>query len=778
MHKFLSVISILILIGLFYILLKISDDLVNNQNLLTENKCKNLSYENQKKINRENLKKFSIEINIEEERKWKKNIISDQIKSLQNNWNFNAYERNNERVKAKIYLYLEDKLICYYEAKLRAHGDLGDHRKGTELPSLNVNLNEGNLFGITKFILFRPVTRKYESEIFGANLLRELNFLSPRTMMVDVKYNNVRRKFIFQEKIVKEFIEELDYVENPLLEADERYVFRELAVGHSFLVDEYRKLQKSRLVNKKIVLKDNPHLQNSIFGLSVLNEFKLRYFSELSPYWILDYYSINNILYPDKNFFTKVPSFDSLMYVMNGTHGLASDERRFLFDPINEDFHPIYYDGDFGIFDKNKNFIPKFNYKDLNNQISKVSFSFIDGANEALKKIEKLNVETFYNKLEKYGSKLNLTDVKEAIDIINFRLKELQSLSHEYIDRVNLREDLNYFNNLNFKSDIKRKIIFYKNLENEFIICNIYGKNCEKVSLSQKQISILLSQELKIDDFEIVFTGIKFPKSYQNLLNRNSYKKLKNDISQLNLDNLQIYGDVTYEFYKENKKMIFEKNSFDGRVIFNDMEISGWEISFIDKSETLNLNSDLKSFNGLTGCLNFIDSRLNNVNIRVDKSKCEDALNLIRSKGTINNIYISNSISDGLDADFSKLKIKNLNSVNSENDCADFSYGEYEIEKIYVENCGDKGISVGENSYFKNISINTIKSNTGIASKDSSKSFFENVEILNTNKCLSAYNKKEEFGGGYLRVENFKCNNFNKKIETDKVSKVLIVNES
>ena len=146
---------------------------------------------------------------------------------------------------------------------------------------------------------------------------------------------------------------------------------------------------------------------------------------------------------------------------------------------------------------------------------------------------------------------------------------------------------------------------------------------------------------------------------------------------------------------------------------------------FIDKSETLNLNSDLKSFNGLTGCLNFIDSRLNNVNIRVDKSKCEDALNLIRSKGTINNIYISNSISDGLDADFSKLKIKNLNSVNSENDCADFSYGEYEIEKIYVENCGDKGISVGENSYFKNISINTIKSNTGIASKDPSKSFLK-----------------------------------------------------
>ena len=49
MHKFLSVIPIIILIGLFSILLKISDELVNNQNLLTENKCKDLSYENQKK---------------------------------------------------------------------------------------------------------------------------------------------------------------------------------------------------------------------------------------------------------------------------------------------------------------------------------------------------------------------------------------------------------------------------------------------------------------------------------------------------------------------------------------------------------------------------------------------------------------------------------------------------------------------------------------------------------------------------------------------------------
>ena len=190
MQKFLSLIIIIILVALFSFLIKSSSNLIDNKNLLTENKCEEISYEKQKLISRENLEKFSIRLKIDEEKKWKKNIISDQIKSIQNKWNFYAYERNNQRVKAKLYLYLKNDLICYYNAKIRAHGDLGDHRRGSKLPSLNVNLSEGNLFGITKFILFRPITRNYESEIFGANLLRELNFLSPRTMMVDVLYNN------------------------------------------------------------------------------------------------------------------------------------------------------------------------------------------------------------------------------------------------------------------------------------------------------------------------------------------------------------------------------------------------------------------------------------------------------------------------------------------------------------------------------------------------------------------------------------------------------------
>ena len=80
-----------------------------------------------------------------------------------------------------------------------------DHRRGSGLPSLNVNITDGHIFGIVKFVLFRPSTRNYNNEIFTANLMRELGYLSPRTASVNVGYNNLNNKFIFQEKIVKEF---------------------------------------------------------------------------------------------------------------------------------------------------------------------------------------------------------------------------------------------------------------------------------------------------------------------------------------------------------------------------------------------------------------------------------------------------------------------------------------------------------------------------------------------------------------------------------------------
>ena len=778
MQKILLLVTIFILILITLILIKPINQLLNKQSFLTNTKCNQIDYKYQKKLERNNLEKFVIELNIDEERQWKKNIILDQIKSLQNEWNFGAYEKNKKRFNAKLYLYLNDELICYYKAKVRAHGDLGDHRRGVALPSLNIHLTEGNIFGITKFILFRPVSRKYESEIFGANLLRELNFLSPRTMMVDVIYNKKKSKFIFQEKIVKEFLEDLKYVENPIYEADERFTFIELASSNEFLKKEARKLQKHRLVNNQITIDDNSNLNNSLYGLSILNELTHKYNSPLYPYWITDFYSISNRIDRNNNYFKNLPPFDSIMYALNGTHGLAADDRRFYFDPINQDFHPVYYDGNFGIFDKNNIFKSEFN-KDIMltpSGINKISPAAIIGVDEALSRLENLDLKKFYSLLIKYGSQLNLSDVKKATEMIKIRLNNIKKINSKNIAKVFLENDTNVYNDLKFKSKLKRKIIFNTKLKNEFLICNIYGDDCKKIFLESKQISKLLSQRLKINDHDIIYTGKRFTESSMTGWMRNDnteYKKLKKE--RINDEiNFEYYGDIEFKIFDQTKKIIFTKNSLDGRVIFNKSIINNWSIVFLDKSKNLNNKKTLKNFNGLTGCLTFIDSKLSVSSIYVDNSKCEDGLNIIRSEGIIDKVRITNSISDGLDIDFSKIFIKELYSSNSKNDCADFSYGKYKVYKAILENCGDKGISVGEGSEFKNDYLNVNQSNIGIASKDSSNILLDNVSISNSKTCISAYNKKQEFNGGFINIKHFKCKNYITDIKVDKVSKILI----
>ena len=88
-----------------------------------------------------------------------------------------------------------------------------------------------------------------------------------------------------------------------------------------------------------------------------------------------------------------------------------------------------------------------------------------------------------------------------------------------------------------------------------------------------------------------------------------------------------------------------------------------------------------------------------------------------------------------MDADFSNLEFKNININKANNDCIDFSFGNYRINEANVKNCGDKSVSVGEKS---NVNINLIdisNSKNGVVSKDSSdvflgKGFFEKVKMV------------------------------------------------
>ena len=176
----------------------------------------------------------------------------------------------------------------------------------------------------------------------------------------------------------------------------------------------------------------------------------------------------------------------------------------------------------------------------------------------------------------------------------------------------------------------------------------------------------------------------------------------------------------------------------------------------------------------ITGCLTIIDSEINNLEIQANNFFCEDTLNIIRSKGSIDKINITNSFSDALDLDFSNISISKLEISNSGNDCADFSFGNYKIKNAKINYCGDKAISVGEKSLLNVENLNAENSNIGLASKDSSKVKLENAYLNNVETCLAAYNKKQEFFGGRIEVKNKKCENYLNFVEVDKISEIFL----
>ena len=213
-----------------------------------------------------------------------------------------------------------------------------------------------------------------------------------------------------------------------------------------------------------------------------------------------------------------------------------------------------------------------------------------------------------------------------------------------------------------------------------------------------------------------------------------------------------------------------EKNQ---RFLIYGKDINNWKFEYLEKFD----HSKLGKLNLFTGCVTILDIKLNEVSIKSKKSSCEDAYNLIRNTGIVNKVEIENSSSDGLDADFSNLYISELNIKNTNNDCLDFSYGNYNIKKSVLVNCGDKGISIGEKSDFYLNEFFLYNANTALAIKDSSKGSVKNFNAEKVENCISAYNKKQEFFGGKIMIDNFKCTDYQNELKQDKSSEIEIINK-
>ncbi len=161
----------------------------------------------------------------------------------------------------------------------------------------------------------------------------------------------------------------------------------------------------------------------------------------------------------------------------------------------------------------------------------------------------------------------------------------------------------------------------------------------------------------------------------------------------------------------------------------------------------------------LTGAVTFYESDVTIDHCVFRKNHCEDALNIIRSKFSFNNSLISDTFADGLDADFCKAYIDHSTFQYTGNDGLDISGSNLLINHSLARHCGDKGLSVGEESDATVFKMTIQNCPIAVASKDLSVLVIEHIEMEDCQQGFTAYQKKPEYGGATIVVQNYKAKN-------------------
>ena len=713
----------------------------------------------------ENILPYKILVDVKNNRKFQKNNlrILTRIGTIK--------KKFKKRYSSTITVYYENK-ICKHQARIRIHGDFKDHIKltnGNVIQSLDVHLKEGNISGITKFKLLLPETRKNpQDEILITEIFRALNVLAPRTFFVEVDNKSNKYISIFQEKTEKEFLEFNNRKESVILEGDERYIFDD---DNNSFGWESKLFSLARVSNDSLFQKSSAY-KNIIFNsLSNLNEFYLDTKNFYQKYGLFDYdvSKINDGYLNKSNLSSqnnKFEIFNSLIFSANAQHALIPHNRKFYWNKEYQTFEPIYYDGNIDIL------------KEVDTKTFPINNNFFQGVALTLKKLNNLE-DTIL--IEKVLKNLNVIDYKK--DEIFFKFEKIKSnLSKIMSHQKNINIDLSRNQKSNYDKNLKKffinidrsKIvpIFSNKKFDKFFTCNL--ESCAEINFSDNELNLLTSGNLKKHEKFYQYVGI----NNFNIKDINQKNLLKKKYDEYEFKNSKIIYKKEEYFINEFNEHTLEIKQLipNTRLIITEGELKDIKIiaNFIPQNK--NLNNKTFGPKGLTGCLNLIDIKIKDLIIESFNGNCEDSINIIRSKGSIKYLKILDSSNDGLDIDFSEIEIFNMQMQSAGNDCVDLSYGNYSVFKSKIQDCGDKGISVGEKSLLLIEDLNVLNSNIGLASKDGSKSFINNGKFENLDTCLSAYNKKQEFSGGFIKINQFNCNQSNNETFIDKASIINVNN--
>jgi hypothetical protein len=598
------------------------------------------------------------------------------------------------------------------KGKARITGDWKDHIDKNGLTSLSISLKKSNIGGVTNFRLLLPSTRKHQNEIFWTSLMEEIGFPVPSRRYIDVELMGRNHTFIFEEKPEKEFLESIGIREAPIIEYDERQIWANRSKGLHDNTNRQWKVKNSDFIKNDI---------SQIISLRAISPEKKGLKNK-----VLKYYDEINLVY--------------------APHGFGHN-RKFIYDPIYNDYLPIYFDG---------------NVETKKMKANCTNFNLDNYNNEVKKKINLLNSKFIDRTLKKH----KLTNEMKCVAAGLFNQKNTNSLIKIKPNKANQTIDKKDVRSINLlpKKDKKNNPILVKPdiVEIKPKVKTIYrlkyndeSKVWEKIEeIEYKQLNKYLTGDEKpkmVKGFELYdvlnFTITSNHKESFDEIdakdqsldinvpeNETKYIKLSasNSIINVNLQN-QKSKIIFYQSSLKNSKVLIDSN--------------------VDKSEKINENLVRYDSRLITSCASFIDSSVHKTFISSLNCQLEDGLNFVRSNGSDISININNSLFDGLDADFSTLTFDEINIQNSGNDCIDVSAGTYNFKKINADTCADKAISIGEKSLVAINKANLKNANIGLAVKDLSEVSLNSLEQNSVEDCINVYQKKQEFGPGAVMLD-------------------------
>ena len=705
-----------------------------------------------------------IEININDYRKWTLNTLEAFISRTSS-----ITEKYKKKFPAKVITHYSFGK-CTHRSKIRLHGDWKDHidfEQGGRLnQSIDVSLEDGSIANIVKFKLLLPKTRRHGNEILITKILRINNIIAPRTSLINVNMNGTNAEMLFQEKASKELIESMYRREGPLFEGDERFLFNNFLFNNYGLAKEqFHQLQTSLSLAK--ITNDNWASSNPISAEIALNAFSILQKAYIkygrdhsdSENYVLDWQLLaqNN-----KKLIEEWAIFELLLFATNSTHALRPHNRKFYYNSLKGGMEPIYFDG---------------NPRDINSKwIEKMpefsAYPYLRNKHFLVlkKKISAITPKFLSNSMEGNLFSVSEDETKILLENILLKISRLHESFQEYrssqLNELLSSQDKKTSVNQNLLENIREampqsSIISINEMPSAEIpnifpsdICKVLDNKCIKYSLNFFEVGRMLERKkLANQSFESPLF-LSPPSSRRD----NTKTQLFNN----GLIVVQASEGSILNFNEKNLTLSINLNTGHDWVLIKSSNLDG--VNVILKSNIIlkDIKSPIARYNryGLTGCLNFYNSSFKNTHITANAiySSCEDVVNIIDSSGQIQNLEVYGASADGLDIDFSDLRIDSLLVSNALNDCVDVSQGNYQIKSGSLNSCGDKAISIGEKSLFVAKDIVIDQANIGIASKDSSDSLVDFLTIKKTNICAEAFQKKQEFFGAKLQVNNLLCN--------------------